>query len=726
GGYQGHLFASGVPYQADQSTFAWSDLAIYAPQPYDPSKPVYVYAVINDGLNLPVFTAYSAPITPPNFVPFIVAPAAQDFNAGGRLVFSTANGNSLRIVDPLTTHLPDSMVEVDVRVMDGTLKLAQFSDAVHITGDDSDLLRLEGTAADISSLLEGLVYTPLENTFFDDSLTMHVGRFPEFYADTIEAHVPLDAHPLSVGMETGFEAAAIPYVQGSGPGNLLDHVVIHDFASGHIAGATITIDDFVAGQDLLDLDIEDQRDTGIHASFNAHTGVLMLTGFASVETYQHALHQVVFDSTSSGGKSLTVRLGDDVNDRAEFTAPINITVVNQAPVVSPGDGLIHRVGEGAAALVPTLTVTDPENGMLTGATIAFTADSQGEESLLFLNQNGITGQFDAASGVLTLTGTASAADYTQALRSVRFNKVDVAPWQNYGQPLDTNLDGHISAIDALVVINDLEREGSRALSGSPGLFRLDVSGDGFLSAIDALVVINHIDEELNSDPGTSPAGSAGNQTASRLRSLTITVSDGQAINGQRSELIPVFVGGPTTTLNAPVLTVPSNAVRLADDGTPVPLAPALTLSSDDQAPLLGADVMVTGNFMAGEDVLHATWLLEGIQAQFDEMHGVLHLRGAATAEAYEFALQNVTYANHATIRSGAPRTVMISVQDGFTTPASVSVTVEASALPVVEAGFGALSYTQGQTTLTIDPELVVEYMGAQTLTGATAAIVGNY
>ena len=43
-----------------------------------------------------------------------------------------------------------------------------------------------------------------------------------------------------------------------------------------------------------------------------------------------------------------------------------------------------------------------------------------EDRLAFVNQNGITGNYNTATGVLTLTGTASVANYQTALRSVTY------------------------------------------------------------------------------------------------------------------------------------------------------------------------------------------------------------------------------------------------------------------------------------------------------------------
>ena len=66
-----------------------------------------------------------------------------------------------------------------------------------------------------------------------------------------------------------------------------------------------------------------------------------------------------------------------------------------------------------------LTVTDADNTNLASATVSITANFvTGEDVLGFTNQNGITGSFNAATGVLTLTGSATVANYQTALRSV--------------------------------------------------------------------------------------------------------------------------------------------------------------------------------------------------------------------------------------------------------------------------------------------------------------------
>lgn len=96
-------------------------------------------------------------------------------------------------------------------------------------------------------------------------------------------------------------------------------------------------------------------------------------------------------------------------------------------------------------------------------------------------------------------------------------------WHNSSRPLDVNNDGHVSAIDALLIINHLNGTGRN--SGSEGESRPnyfpDTSGDGRVSAVDALLVINH----LNSRNRGSGEGEAEGEAAPDV--LLATFSTGQ-------------------------------------------------------------------------------------------------------------------------------------------------------------------------------------------------------
>ena len=102
-------------------------------------------------------------------------------------------------------------------------------------------------------------------------------------------------------------------------------------------------------------------------------------------------------------------------------------------------------------------------------------------------------------------------------------------YQNPAQRADVNADGQISAIDALLVINflnrnldDVELEDNPAnsvpvgLIGTPPPNYLDVNGDGRVSALDALNVINEL-RSINNGNGEGEALLSLSATTDTLR-----------------------------------------------------------------------------------------------------------------------------------------------------------------------------------------------------------------
>lgn len=75
---------------------------------------------------------------------------------------------------------------------------------------------------------------------------------------------------------------------------------------------------------------------------------------------------------------------------------------------------------GEQNITDSLTLTD--SGDVTGATLTISAGLDAANDILnFTDQNGITGVYDAMTGVLTLSGTTTAANYQAAIRSVTYD-----------------------------------------------------------------------------------------------------------------------------------------------------------------------------------------------------------------------------------------------------------------------------------------------------------------
>ena len=103
--------------------------------------------------------------------------------------------------------------------------------------------------------------------------------------------------------------------------------------------------------------------------------------------------------------------------------------VNLAPVTTPTVAdLAYTENDGAVILDSAITVTDGDDANLVGATISITANYvNGEDVLAFTNQLGITGSWVAGTGVLTLSGTSSVANYQTAIQSITYENTSDAP-----------------------------------------------------------------------------------------------------------------------------------------------------------------------------------------------------------------------------------------------------------------------------------------------------------
>ncbi len=124
--------------------------------------------------------------------------------------------------------------------------------------------------------------------------------------------------------------------------------------------------------------------------------------------------QIVSDDQGNSGA------GGPLTDTDSVT--INVNAANDAPIVTTtAANLSYTENAGAVAIDPGLTVTDVDDTNLEGATVAITSGfDAAQDTLAFTNQNGITGNYNNLTGVLTLTGTSSVANYQTALRSVTY------------------------------------------------------------------------------------------------------------------------------------------------------------------------------------------------------------------------------------------------------------------------------------------------------------------
>jgi hypothetical protein len=216
---------------------------------------------------------------------------------------------------------------------------------------------------------------------------------------------------------TGFNSAS---VLGTGdPATLIGN----DNANTLIGG--VGVETFIGGKgnDTLDggAGIDTAVYTGPHTDYSysfIHTGNLAgtVTDGVANRDGSDTLQNIELIQFSDGTYNTVTNV---------FTPTVPLDV---APVVVTSGGTTAALEQTPIAVDSALTVSDVDSPNLAGATVAITGGFQsGEDVLGFVNQNGITGSYNSATGVLTLSGSASVANYQTALESVTYDDTSDTP-----------------------------------------------------------------------------------------------------------------------------------------------------------------------------------------------------------------------------------------------------------------------------------------------------------
>jgi hypothetical protein len=114
----------------------------------------------------------------------------------------------------------------------------------------------------------------------------------------------------------------------------------------------------------------------------------------------------------------------------------------------------------------------------------------------------------------TVTISSDASNASQYEFTIQGSGI-VPPYQNPVNPLDVNHDGHVTAIDALIIINELNANGTHALAPPTGTptYYFDVNGDNLVSPLDALLVINALNDAVP-EAVTFAAAAVGSESPS--------------------------------------------------------------------------------------------------------------------------------------------------------------------------------------------------------------------
>ncbi len=221
-------------------------------------------------------------------------------------------------------------------------------------------------------------------------------------------------------------SGAITYTENDAATGIDAGITVNDADNAMLASATVTLTTFVAGQDVLSF--TNVAGMGNIAETGNAGGVLTLTSAGASATtaeWQAALRAVKYSNSSDNPTTTQRSVAFVVNDGTDpsntLTSTIDITAVNDAPVLAAIEttALPYAPGAAATAITSTLTVADVDSANLSGATVTISAGFQAGDVLAFSNANGISGAWNG-TGTLTLSGSSSVANYEAALRAVTY------------------------------------------------------------------------------------------------------------------------------------------------------------------------------------------------------------------------------------------------------------------------------------------------------------------
>jgi hypothetical protein len=502
-----------------------------------------------------------------------------------------------------------------------------------------------------------------------------------------------------------------------------------------LTAATVSI---VAGyrSDQDRLEWSDQN--GITGGFDTDTGVLTLSGAASVASYRAALRSVRYLNSSETPATATRTVEFEADDGSvpsnRVSRMITVASVNDVPTLSarahscpgcPTGTWDYTEQAGAIRVANSVLIADLDDENVESARIVF-ADPQAGDELLYSTTNGLA-DVDPAANVIELTGTASIATYAQALRSAQFRSDSDDPGPANRHFTFTVSDGDDDSADSTVTVRVIPVNDAATLRGTatglayiendpatavdPGLTVADPD-DLQQDAAEVRITdprpgdeldyatTNGMDATINGakDTVTFANGDEADIEAA-LRAVKFRSTSDDPTAADRHVTFFAYDGGGNSnvverTINVAPVNDPPGAIATpaaldyveSDPATAVD--PGLALADPDDADLDSAAVELTDP-QPGDELSYAT--TNGVAGTVNAAKDTVTFSGANSKSDYERALRAVRYRYSRDDPSLADRTVFFEVNDGDASSAPATRSISLAARPPSNAAAPALS-----------------------------------
>ena len=466
------------------------------------------------------------------------------------------------------------------------------------------------------------------------------------------------------------------YTEGDGAQIIDASLNLSDIDDSLLMSASISIGSgFNNTEDLLSF-IDSGAITG---SYNTATGVLSLSGSATISEYQSALQSVTYTNNnhlnpSVDNRIISWRVNDGNSDSIAATSTININPINDAPLLFSAQQQMNFDGVNDYLEVPNIMANQglhASNGDFLGLSIAFTLTMDAHQHYGKIIDFGAGGAVNKniMAGLTTVPGEFQYLVYDSHLPDT----LNIANFFTFGESVAVTIN---HASDGMVSIyqNGTLVAGPTYVNPPPNESRIDNLIGTSSSAtrryidgsIDNIAMLGRTLSQSEIDDLASGDYAVLNQDSATIFNYTFDGSDpltDQSGNGYDATAI----GGPQTI---------TDAVDFVIGGSEIIVGAEILLIDADNTHVSSATISIITGFDSAEDSLSFT-NTANISGNYNTSTGVMTLTGSATVEQYQDALRSVAYSNSNSANpSRADRTISWSVNDGTDDSAVVNTLVE--------------------------------------------------
>ncbi|MGC1174446.1 tandem-95 repeat protein [Polaromonas sp.] len=467
-----------------------------------------------------------------------------------------------------------------------------------------------------------------------------------------------------------------------------------------------------------------------------------LTLNASTGGYTYVVNAAAVNALPAGSTPtdvFTATVMDTAGATATQTLTVTVTGVNDRPIGTVSGGTTtftegNNVVSTPVVIDSGITVSDVDNVNLTGATVAIGSGFvSGQDVLGFTTMGGITGSYNATTGVMTLSGTATVAQYQAALRSVTYTNTSETPSTatrtinyvvNDGQALN-NLSTVSSKTINVVAVNDTPvnsvPSAQTMVEDSTKVFSSANSNAITISDVDSTTFTTTVSVTNGSLTALAFAGAtiSNNGTGSVTITGTAAAING-ALNGLTYTSTADYHGSATLT----VLT--SDGVTTDTDTITLTVTPVVDITADAVTTL--EDTAVTINVLGNDTFENAGKAITAINGSAITDGGP---SVAVTNGSVALVGGQLVFTPAANFNGAVPTFTYTVTSGGATETANVNVTVTpVNDAPTLTASAANPTFTEGAGLAQAVPVSV--FSGAtvsaveagQTITGLTFTVSG--